>query len=148
MLLNRLLSKLTLLGVLRKPLFARFCVVVLGIVQYPFNRPFPSSKKSPTFKTRLSAKPLLWKWVLFASQSRIIFISMASHLASLWKWDFWNSEMAYSWFATTWQSQHNRIFSRRTYVEIYFSSQSRKMLLFLTTNMAVVTSRGNQQLRN
>ena len=24
---------------------------------------------------------------------------MASHLASLWKWDFWNSEMAYlEWF--------------------------------------------------
>ena len=46
MLLNRLLSKLNLLGVLRKPLFVRFCVVVLGIVQCPFNRPFPSSKKS------------------------------------------------------------------------------------------------------
>ena len=41
-----------------------------------------------TFKTRLSAKPLLWKWVLFTSQLKIIFISMASHLASLWKWDF------------------------------------------------------------
>ena len=44
--------------------------------------------KNLTFKTRLSAKLLLWKWVLFASQSKIIFISMASHLASLWKWDF------------------------------------------------------------
>ena len=51
--------------------------------------------KNLTFKTRLSAKPLLWKWVLFASQLKITFISMASHLASLWKWAFWNSEMAY-----------------------------------------------------
>ena len=31
-------------------------------------------------------------------------------------------------------------------MEIDFSSQSREMLLFLTTNMADVTSRGNQQL--
>ena len=46
MLSNRLLSTLNLPGVLRKPLFVRFCVVVLGIVQCPFNRPFPSSKKS------------------------------------------------------------------------------------------------------
>ena len=57
-----------------------------------------------------------------------------------------------SWFATTWQGghvggQYNRIFSRRIYMKIEFSSQRREMLLFLTTNMAAVTSRANQQYR-
>ena len=57
-----------------------------------------------------------------------------------------------SWFATTWQGGHvggqcNRVFSRRIYMKIEFSSQRREMLLFLTTNMAAVTSRANQQLK-
>ena len=56
----------------------------------------------------------------------------------------------YSWFATTWQGGHvggenKRIFPRRIYMKIEFSSQRREMLLFLTTNMAAVTSRANQQ---
>ena len=34
---------------------------------------------------------------------------------------------------------------RRIYTKMEFSSQRRKMLLFLTTNMATVTSRANQQ---
>ena len=42
-----------------------------------------------TFKTRLSAKPFLWKWVLFSWQHKVIFISMALHLASLWKRGLW-----------------------------------------------------------
>ena len=41
--------------------------------------------------------------------------------------------------------QYNRNFSRRIYMKIAFSSQRREMLLFLTANMAAVTSRGNQQ---
>ena len=42
---------------------------------------------------------------------------------------------------------YNRIFfSRRIYVKIELSSLRREMLLFLTTNMAAVTSRENQQL--
>ena len=41
--------------------------------------------------------------------------------------------------------QYNRIFSRKIYMKIAFSSQRREMLLSLTTNMAAVTSRGNQQ---
>ena len=36
-------------------------------------------------------------------------------------------------------------FSGRIYMKIVFSSQGREMLLFLTTNMAAVTSRANQQ---
>ena len=56
----------------------------------------------------------------------------------------------YSWFATTRQGGHvggqnKRIFPRRMYMKIEFSSQRREMLLFLTTNMAAVTSRANQQ---
>ena len=55
-----------------------------------------------------------------------------------------------SWFATTWQGGHvggqnKRIFPRKIYMKIEFSSQRREMLLFLTTNMAAVTSRANQQ---
>ena len=57
-----------------------------------------------------------------------------------------------SWFATTWQGGHvggqnKRIFPRRIYMKIEFSSQRRKMLLFLTTNMAAVTSRPNTGLK-
>ena len=53
-------------------------------------------------------------------------------------------------FATSWQGgrvggQYNRIFSRRINMKIEFSSQSREMLLFLTTTMAAVTSHANQQ---
>ena len=40
--------------------------------------------------------------------------------------------------------QYNRIFSRRIYMKIEFSFQTREMLLFLTTNMAAMTSRANQ----
>ena len=48
--------------------------------------------------------------------------------------------MCNSWFAATWQGglvgdQSNRIFSRRIYMKIEFSSQRREILLFLTTNM-------------
>ena len=61
-------------------------------------------------------------------------------------------DLRYSWFATTWQGGHvgcqnKRIFPRRIYMKIEFSSQRREMLLFLTTNMAAVTSRANQQLK-
>ena len=60
------------------------------------------------------------------------------------------SKITYSWFATTWQDGHvggqnKRIFPRRIYMKIEFSSQRTEMLLFLTTNMAAVTSRANQQ---
>ena len=41
--------------------------------------------------------------------------------------------------------QYNRIFSQRIYPKIEFGSQRREMLLFLTTNMAAVTSHANQQ---
>ena len=40
---------------------------------------------------------------------------------------------------------HIIIFSRRVYMKIEFSSQMREMLWFLTTNMATVTSRADQQ---
>ena len=51
------------------------------------NRPFPSSKNL-TFKARLSAKPLTWKWFLIMMQIKLIFTTKVSHLASFWKWDF------------------------------------------------------------
>ena len=41
--------------------------------------------------------------------------------------------------------QYNRTFSRRIEMKIEFSSQRREMLLFLTTNMAAVTSPADQQ---
>ena len=56
----------------------------------------------------------------------------------------------YSWFATTCQGghvggQYNTILFRRICMKIEFSSQRRETVLFLTTNMAAVTSRANQQ---
>ena len=61
--------------------------------------------------------------------------------------------MHFNWilgFATSWQGghvggQYNRIFSRRIYLKTEFSSQRREMILFLTTDMAAVTSHANQQ---
>ena len=41
--------------------------------------------ESLTFKTRPSAQPFsLWKWVLFAGEWKIISISKAKHLTSIW----------------------------------------------------------------
>ena len=40
--------------------------------------------KTLTFKTRPSAQPFLWKWVLFAWEWKIISISKAEHLTSFW----------------------------------------------------------------
>ena len=48
-----------------------------------------------TFKARLSAKPLTWKWFLIIMQIKLIFTTKVSHFASFCKWDFWKSEMAY-----------------------------------------------------
>ena len=44
--------------------------------------------KSFTFKTRLSTKPLLWKWVLIMMQIKLISATKVSLLASFWKWNF------------------------------------------------------------
>ena len=46
------------------------------------------------------------------------------------------------WYFLEWSIE---FFSQRIDVKIEFSSQRREMLLFLTTNMAAVTSRANQQ---
>ena len=43
--------------------------------------------------------------------------------------------------------QFNRIFSRRMYMKIEFSSQRTEMLLFLTTNMAAVTLRQKRAIQ-
>ena len=40
--------------------------------------------KTLTFKMKPSVKPFLWEWVLFAWEQKIIFITIASHLALLW----------------------------------------------------------------
>ena len=37
-----------------------------------------------TFKMRLGAQPFLWKWVLFAWESKMISMSKAEHLPSFW----------------------------------------------------------------
>ena len=47
------------------------------------NRPLASSK-TLIFKIRPNAQPFLWKWVLFAWEWKIIFISKAEHLNSFW----------------------------------------------------------------
>ena len=84
-------------------------------------------------KTRLSAQPLIWKWFFILMQIKLIFTRKVVHMASFWRWGFWNSEVSH------------RICSRRIYMKMEFSSQRREMFLFLITNMAAVTSRANQQ---
>ena len=44
--------------------------------------------KHLTFKARLSAKPLIWKWFLIMMQIKLFFTTKVSHLASFWKRDF------------------------------------------------------------
>ena len=44
--------------------------------------------KNLTFKARLSAKPLIWKWFLIMMQIKLFFTTKVSHLASFWKRDF------------------------------------------------------------
>ena len=44
--------------------------------------------KNLTFKARLTAKPLIWKWFLIMMQIKLIFTTKVSHLASFWKWEF------------------------------------------------------------
>ena len=44
--------------------------------------------KNLTFKARLSAKPLIWKWFLTMMQIKLIFTTKVSHLTSFWKWVF------------------------------------------------------------
>ena len=40
------------------------------------------------FKTSLSAKPLIWKWLFVLMQIKLIFPWKILHLASFWKWEF------------------------------------------------------------
>ena len=51
--------------------------------------------KTLTFKMRLDAQPFLWKWVLFAWEWKMIAISKAEHLPSLWNRGPVELEMAY-----------------------------------------------------
>jgi len=46
-------------------------------------------------KMRLSAQPLKWKWFFILMQIKLIFTRQVAHLASFWKWGFWNSAVAY-----------------------------------------------------
>ena len=39
-------------------------------------------------KTRLSAQPLIWKWIFILIQIKLIFTRKVAHLASFWKWGF------------------------------------------------------------
>ena len=48
-------------------------------------------------KRRLSAQPLIWKWLFILVQIKLIFTRKVVHLASFWKWGFWNLEVAYNW---------------------------------------------------
>ena len=45
-------------------------------------------QKNLTFKARLSAKPLMWKWSLIMMQIKLIFTTKVSHLASFYKAKF------------------------------------------------------------
>ena len=82
---------------------------------------------------RPSAKPFLWKWVLFAWEWKIISIPKAEHLTSFWYRGWGNSEMAYSLFQCRFRSRQiwlvRSIFSSRFqiwYLEDEYSLASDK----------------------
>ena len=52
------------------------------------NMPFQSSSPSLCIKTRLSGQPLWWKWVFILMQIKLISTRKVVHLASFWKWGF------------------------------------------------------------
>ena len=48
-------------------------------------------------KTRLSGKPMIWKWFFILMQMKLIIITRkALYLALFWKLGLWNTEMAFS----------------------------------------------------
>ena len=49
------------------------------------------------------------------------------------------------WYVMVFSGVVNRNFARKIHMKIEFSSQRRDMLLFWNNNMAVVTSRANEQ---
>ena len=61
------------------------------------------------FKTRLSAKPMIWKWFFILMQMKLIITRKDLYLALFWKLELWNTEIAssmkqvihylYPWFA-------------------------------------------------
>ena len=65
-------------------------------------------------KTRLSAQPLIWKWVFILTQIELIFTRKVMHLASFWKWGFLevgsgllSAEASAS--ANNWSARHRQI---------------------------------------
>ena len=71
-------------------------------IQRTCNRPFTSST-GLCVKTRLCAQPLIWKWFFTLMQIKLIFTRKVVHLASFWKWGFF--ELGSGLFATleTWR---------------------------------------------
>ena len=67
------------------------------------------------FKTRVGAQPLIWKSFFILMQIKLIFTRKVVHLASFWKWGFWNSEVAYRLYLATWNLSGNpyRFFTKR-----------------------------------
>ena len=82
--------------------------------------------KNLTFKTRLSAKPLIWKWFSIIMQIKLIFTTKVSHLASFWKWDFWNSEMAY--FGDDWNKA--QCLSRSSLAKFFLPYKKSRFIFF------------------
>ena len=49
----------------------------------------------PLFQSEVPSRRLMiWKWFFILMQIKLIFTRKALHLASFWKWEFCNSEMA------------------------------------------------------
>ena len=59
------------------------------------------------FKTRVGAQPLIWKSFFILMQIKLIFTRKVGHLASFWKWGFWNSEVAYWGLVRPRKSNHD-----------------------------------------
>ena len=52
-------------------------------------------KDGHCIKTRLSAQPLIWKWLFLLMQIKLIFTGKVVHFVSFWTWGFLELEVAY-----------------------------------------------------
>ena len=87
-------------------------------------------------KTRLSAQPLIWKWIFILMQIKLIFTTKVEHLVSFWKRGF--SELGSGLLLgikesfNMWKEFNSHI--------IFFVHKHGRRFIVLYTNMAAVTS--------
>ena len=81
----------TVVGLTASLLLGNFCPDYDLLINDWFELPIAHFRVPPSlcFKARLSAKPLIRKWVFILMQIKLIYTKKVLHLASFWKWEFW-----------------------------------------------------------